>query len=86
LIGKRTNPRYEAGKRTGAWVKIKLHKEQEFVIGGYTEPEPGSVKSFCVRSMLICKIRAPSASLRVSRDRIMGVASSLGPFGNESLN
>src|SRR6202790_1351869 len=39
LIGKRTNSRYEAGKRTGAWVKIKLHKEQEFVIGGYTEPE-----------------------------------------------
>ena len=39
LIGKRSNSRYEAGKRTGAWVKIKLHKEQEFVIGGYTEPE-----------------------------------------------
>ena len=45
LIGKRTNSRYEAGKRTGAWVKIKLHKEQEFVIGGYTEPE-GSRKHF----------------------------------------
>jgi ATP-dependent DNA ligase len=35
LIGKRTNSLYEAGRRTGAWVKIKLHKEQEFVIGGY---------------------------------------------------
>src|SRR3984893_8086617 len=45
LIGKRTNSRYEAGKRTGAWVKIKLHKEQEFVIGGHTEPE-GSRKHF----------------------------------------
>ena len=45
LIGKRTNSRYEAGKRTGAWVKIKLHKEQEFVIGGYTAPE-GSRKHF----------------------------------------
>ncbi len=45
LIGKRTNSRYEAGKRTGAWVKIKLHQEQEFVIGGYTEPE-GSRKHF----------------------------------------
>jgi bifunctional non-homologous end joining protein LigD len=39
LIGKRSGSRYEAGKRTGAWVKIKLHLEQEFVIGGYTEPE-----------------------------------------------
>ena len=45
MIGKRTNSRYEAGKRTGAWVKIKLHKEKEFVIGGYTEPE-GSRKHF----------------------------------------
>src|SRR3984893_13196939 len=41
LIGKRSGSRYEAGKRSGAWVKIKLHLEQEFVIGGYTEPEGG---------------------------------------------
>jgi hypothetical protein len=39
LIGKRGGSRYEAGRRNGAWVKIKLHKEQEFVIGGYAEPE-----------------------------------------------
>jgi bifunctional non-homologous end joining protein LigD len=45
LIGKRSGSNYEAGKRTGAWVKIKLHQEQEFVIGGYTEPE-GSRKYF----------------------------------------
>ncbi len=25
LIGKRSGSRYEAGKRTGAWIKIKLH-------------------------------------------------------------
>jgi bifunctional non-homologous end joining protein LigD len=36
---------YEVGKRSGAWVKIKLHLEQEFVIGGYTEPE-GARKHF----------------------------------------
>jgi bifunctional non-homologous end joining protein LigD len=45
LIGKRCGSRYEAGKRTGAWIKVKLHQEQEFVIGGYTEPE-GSRKYF----------------------------------------
>jgi bifunctional non-homologous end joining protein LigD len=45
LIGKRTGSRYEAGKRTGAWIKVKLHLEQEFVIGGYTEPG-GSRKYF----------------------------------------
>jgi hypothetical protein len=37
----RKGSRYEAGKRSGAWIKIKLHQEQEFVIGGYTEPEGG---------------------------------------------
>jgi bifunctional non-homologous end joining protein LigD len=45
LIGKRSGSRYEPGKRSGAWIKIKLHQEQEFVIGGYTEPE-GSRKYF----------------------------------------
>jgi bifunctional non-homologous end joining protein LigD len=45
LIGKRAGSRYEAGKRTGAWIKVKLHQEQEFIIGGYTEPE-GSRKYF----------------------------------------
>jgi bifunctional non-homologous end joining protein LigD len=44
-IGKRTGSRYEVGKRSGTWIKIKLHLEQEFVIGGYTEPE-GSRKYF----------------------------------------
>ncbi len=38
LIGKRPESHYEPGKRTGAWVKLKLHHEQEFVIGGYTPP------------------------------------------------
>jgi bifunctional non-homologous end joining protein LigD len=45
LIGKRAGSRYEAGKRTGAWIKVKLHLEQGFIIGGYTEPE-GSRKYF----------------------------------------
>jgi bifunctional non-homologous end joining protein LigD len=45
LIGKRSGSRYEPGKPTGAWIKLKLHREQEFVIGGYTEPE-GSRKYF----------------------------------------
>ncbi len=39
LIGKRRDSRYEPGKRSGAWIKLKLHREQEFVIGGYTDPE-----------------------------------------------
>ena len=39
LIGKRKDSIYEVGLRTGDWITLKLLKEQEFVIGGYTEPE-----------------------------------------------
>ena len=39
LIGKRQESTYEAGQRSGSWIKLKLHREQEFVIGGFTEPE-----------------------------------------------
>ncbi|MES2308223.1 MAG: non-homologous end-joining DNA ligase [Verrucomicrobiota bacterium] len=38
LIGKRQESLYESGRRSGSWIKLKLHQEQEFVIGGFTEP------------------------------------------------
>lgn len=39
IIGKREGSEYEPGKRSGAWIKLKILNEQEFVIGGYTQPE-----------------------------------------------
>src|SRR5205823_3261453 len=30
---------YEPDRRSGAWVKVKCSLEQEFVIGGFTEPK-----------------------------------------------
>jgi bifunctional non-homologous end joining protein LigD len=45
LIGKRADSPYQAGKRSGAWIKLKLHHDQEMVIGGFTDPE-GSRKHF----------------------------------------
>jgi bifunctional non-homologous end joining protein LigD len=41
LVAKRLGSLYESGRRTGAWVKVKLTLSQEFVIGGYTLPEGG---------------------------------------------
>lgn len=41
LIGKRMHSLYEAGQRSGAWIKLKTHREQEFVIGGYSDPAGG---------------------------------------------
>jgi DNA ligase D-like protein (predicted ligase) len=36
VIAKRKGSLYEPGKRSGAWLKYKINKSQEFVIGGYT--------------------------------------------------
>jgi bifunctional non-homologous end joining protein LigD len=38
LIAKRADSRYHSGKRTPDWRKIKILREQEFVVGGWTEP------------------------------------------------
>ncbi len=45
LIGKRKNSIYEPGRRSGAWIKLKFQRQQEFVIGGYTPPS-GTRKYF----------------------------------------
>jgi bifunctional non-homologous end joining protein LigD len=45
LIGKQRSSKYEPGRRSGAWIKLKAANEQEFVIGGYTPPA-GSRKHF----------------------------------------
>jgi len=39
VIAKQTNSPYVPGKRTGAWLKIKHVRKQEFVIGGWHEGE-----------------------------------------------
>jgi bifunctional non-homologous end joining protein LigD len=45
IVGKQRNSVYELGRRSGAWIKLKCVREQEFVIGGYTPPQ-GSRKYF----------------------------------------
>jgi bifunctional non-homologous end joining protein LigD len=36
VVAKNLKSRYESGRRSGAWRKMRLNKGQEFVIGGYT--------------------------------------------------
>ena len=38
LIAKHADSLYKPGKRTPDWRKLKIVKEQEFVVGGWTEP------------------------------------------------
>jgi ATP-dependent DNA ligase len=40
IIAKRKDSLYESGKRTGAWLKYKVNRGQELVIGGYTPGNP----------------------------------------------
>ncbi len=49
VMAKRTDSRYEAGSRSGAWLKVKIRPGQELVIGGWQEGQgrrhglPGSL-------------------------------------------
>lgn len=38
LIAKTADSRYSAGRRTPDWRKLKITQQQEFVVGGWTEP------------------------------------------------
>lgn len=38
VIAKQRDARYDAGRRSRAWLKLKIERRQEFVVGGWTEP------------------------------------------------
>ena len=41
VVSKRAGTRYRPGVRGGEWLKSKCSREQEFVIGGFTDPRGG---------------------------------------------
>jgi bifunctional non-homologous end joining protein LigD len=41
IVGKRKDSLYEAGKRSGAWIKYRVDQGQEFVVGGYMPARQG---------------------------------------------
>ena len=45
LMAKKASSKYYLNKRSKDWLKIKIHKEQEMVIGGFTDPK-GSRSGF----------------------------------------
>jgi bifunctional non-homologous end joining protein LigD len=48
VIAKRKDSQYEAGERSGNWLKLKLERQQEFVIGGYRPYGDNSVDALLV--------------------------------------
>jgi bifunctional non-homologous end joining protein LigD len=43
VVGKNLSAVYES-RRSREWLKVKVHREQEFVIGGFTEPKGSRVE------------------------------------------
>jgi bifunctional non-homologous end joining protein LigD len=92
LIAKRADSIYEPGSRSGAWIKLKLHHEQEMVIGGYTDPEGGRkhfgslIVGYYEKSNLLCAGKVGTgfndALLRSLFARFKSLESSACPFSN----
>jgi bifunctional non-homologous end joining protein LigD len=43
VIAKRTDARYDPGHRSRNWLKLKIEEQQEFVVGGWTDPRKSRV-------------------------------------------
>lgn len=48
VVAKRKDSPYEAGERSGTWQKLKLDRQQEFVIGGYRPDGSNNVDALLV--------------------------------------
>jgi len=89
VVAKRRHSKYEPGKRSDAWIKVKFARRQEFVVGGY-KPADATFDSILVgyydrRSFLYAgKVRAgftPHARADVfARLRPLGTGNC--PFAN----
>jgi len=64
VIAKRRDSKYEAGERSGNWQKLKLERQQEFVIGGYRPSGDSGVDALLVgyfenkKLLFAAKVRA----------------------------
>jgi ATP-dependent DNA ligase len=63
VVAKRRDSRYEAGKRSKFWVKVKFNRRREFVVGGF-KPNANGFESLLVgyyegqKLMFASKVRA----------------------------
>jgi DNA ligase D-like protein (predicted ligase) len=89
VIAKRKDSLYEAGKRSGSWIKYRVNRGQEFVIGGYI-PGPHGFDSLIVgyyrgkELVYVARVRNGfvPASRRQVLQKIRHLVSSKMPFVN----
>jgi ATP-dependent DNA ligase len=88
IVAKRKDSVYEPGKRSGAWVKYRVNRGQEFVIGGYVPSDPfeSLIVGYYQRDKLIyvAKVRngfVPRVRREVAR-RFKGLEIPICPFAN----
>jgi DNA ligase D-like protein (predicted ligase) len=89
LVAKRLDSIYEAGRRSGAWCKMRVNQGQEFVIGGYTVGAKNFDALICGhyegdRLLYVARTRNGfTPALREQlRARFRGLEISECPFGN----
>jgi DNA ligase D-like protein (predicted ligase) len=89
VIAKHKDSHYEPGKRTGSWVKYRVNRGQEFVIGGYI-PGPHGFDSLILGYYrgkdLVYVARTRNGFVPVQRreifQKLRGLVSSKMPFVN----
>jgi bifunctional non-homologous end joining protein LigD len=89
LVAKRRNSRYEPGQRSGAWMKMRVNRGQELVIGGYTvggSTFDALVVGYFEKRELVYAARVRNGFTRATRDQVFrafeGLATVDCPFVN----
>ncbi len=89
IVGKRKDSLYEPGRRTGAWIKHRVNRGQEFVVGGYF-PGPHGFDSLIVgyydADRLVYVARTRNGFVPASRRHVFSklklLVTEKCPFGN----
>jgi bifunctional non-homologous end joining protein LigD len=76
IVAKRADSPYRPGKRTGEWIKTRVWRRQEFVIGGYIPGEGRRAKR--VGSLLVGYYDKRRSELRKGQRQTLGFAGGVG--------
>jgi ATP-dependent DNA ligase len=89
LVAKRRDSKYEPGERSSAWLKMRVNRAQEFVIGGYTlggRHFDGLIFGYWEGDRLMCAARTRSGFTPAVREqlhqRFRGLETPECPFAN----